>query len=187
MATVQEIITTMESKMHKSVDALRVDLASVRAGRATPALLDKVMVDYYGTPTPVNQVASVNVPEPRMIVIQPWEKPLLKAIEKAIQMSDLGLNPNSDGVCIRLNLPQLTEERRKDLVKVVHKKAEEYRVVCRNLRRDANEAIKKAEKAKEITEDESKKGVEQVQKITDKVMKDVDVVAANKEKEVMEV
>ena len=122
MATVQEIITTMEGKMHKSVDALRVDLSSVRAGRATPALLDKVIVDYYGTPTPVNQVASVNVPEPRMIVIQPWEKPMLKAIEKAIQMSDLGLNPNSDGVCIRLNLPQLTEERRKDLVRLFTRK-----------------------------------------------------------------
>ena len=187
MATVKEITTNIESKMHKSVDALKVDLARLRAGRATPALLDKVMVDYYGSPTPVNQVASVTVPEPRMIVIQPWEKNLLKDIEKAIMKSDLGLNPNSDGVCIRLNLPQLTEERRKDLVKVVHKKAEEFRVVVRNLRRDANDAIKKAEKAKEVTEDESKKGVEQVQKIIDKVMKEIDVVAANKEKEVMEV
>ena len=128
MATVKEITTTMEGKMHKSVDALRVDLASLRAGRATPALLDKIMVDYYGSPTPINQVASVTVPEPRMIVVQPWEKNMLKAIEKAIMTSDLGLNPNSDGVCIRLNLPQLTEERRKDLVKVVHKKAEEFRV-----------------------------------------------------------
>ena len=187
MATVKEITTNMESKMHKSVDALRVDLASLRAGRATPALLDKITVDYYGSPTPINQVASVTVPEPRMIVVQPWEKNMLKAIEKAIMMSDLGLNPNSDGVCIRLNLPQLTEERRKDLVKVVHKKAEEYRVICRNLRRDANDAVKKAEKAKEITEDEAKKGTEQIQKITDKIMKDIDGVAANKEKEVMEV
>ena len=187
MATVKEITTAMEGKMHKSVDALRVDLASLRAGRATPALLEKVMVEYYGTPTPVNQVASVTVPEPRMIVIQPWEKSLLKNIEKAIMKSDLGLNPNSDGVCIRLNLPQLTEERRKELVKVVHKKAEEYRVVVRNLRRDANEAIKKAEKAKEITEDDVKKGTDQVQKLTDKVMKDIDAGAANNEKEVMEV
>ena len=187
MATVKEITTTMEGKMHKSVDALRVDLASLRAGRATPALLDKIMVDYYGSPTPVNQVASVTVPEPRMIVVQPWEKSMLKAIETAIMTSDLGLNPNSDGVCIRLNLPQLTEERRKDLVKVVHKKAEEFRVVCRNLRRDANDAVKKAEKAKEITEDDAKKGTEQIQKITDKIMKDIDAVAANKEKEVMEV
>ena len=145
------------------------------------------MVEYYGTPTPVTQVASVTVPEPRMIVIQPWEKTIMKDIEKAIMKSDLGLNPNSDGVCIRLNLPQLTEERRKDLVKVVHKKAEEYRVVVRNLRRDANDAIKKIEKAKEITEDEAKKGTEKVQKLTDKVMKEIDAVAANKEKEVMEV
>lgn len=187
MATVKEIISNIEEKMHKSVDALRVELASLRAGRATPALLEKVMVEYYGTPTPVNQVASVSVPEPRMIVIQPWEKTLIKEIEKAIMKSDLGLNPNSDGVCIRLNLPQLTEERRKDLVKVVHKKAEDFRVVVRNLRRDANEAIKKAEKAKEITEDEAKKGTDDVQKLTDKIMKEIDVVAANKEKEVMEI
>lgn len=187
MATVKEITTAMEEKMHKSVDALRVDLASLRAGRATPALLDKIMVEYYGTPTPVNQIASVTVPEPRMIVIQPWEKNMLKAIEKAIMVSDLGLNPNSDGVCIRLNLPQLTEERRKDLVKVVHKKTEEFRVICRNLRRDANDSVKKAEKAKEITEDDVKKGTEQIQKITDKIMKDIDAVAVNKEKEVMEI
>lgn len=187
MATVKEIISNIEEKMHKSVDALRVELASLRAGRATPALLEKVMVEYYGTPTPVTQVASVSVPEPRMIVIQPWEKTLIKEIEKAIMKSDLGLNPNSDGVCIRLNLPQLTEERRKDLVKVVHKKAEDFRVVVRNLRRDANDAIKKAEKAKEITEDEAKKGTDDVQKLTDKIMKEIDVVAANKEKEVMEI
>lgn len=187
MATVKEIIKGIEEKMHKSVDALRVDLASLRAGRATPSLLEKVMVEYYGTPTPVTQVASVTVPEPRMIVIQPWEKNLIKDIEKAIMKSDLGLNPNSDGVCIRLNLPQLTEERRKDLVKVVHKKAEDFRVVVRNLRRDANEAIKKAEKAKEITEDEAKKGTDDVQKITDKIMKEIDAVTANKEKEVMEI
>lgn len=187
MATVKEITKGIEEKMHKSVDALRVDLASLRAGRATPSLLEKVMVEYYGTPTPVTQVASVTVPEPRMIAIQPWEKNLIKDIEKAIMKSDLGLNPNSDGVCIRLNLPQLTEERRKDLVKVVHKKAEDFRVVVRNLRRDANEAIKKAEKAKEITEDEAKKGTDDVQKITDKIMKEIDAVTANKEKEVMEI
>ncbi len=187
MASVSEVTSTLETKAKKSVDALRVDLASLRAGRATPALLEKVMVEYYGTPTPVTQVASVTVPEPRMIVIQPWEKNIMKDIEKAIMKSDLGLNPNSDGVCIRLNLPQLTEERRKDLVKVVHKKAEEYRVVIRNLRRDANDALKKAEKAKEITEDDAKKATEKVQKITDKIMKDIDGVAANKEKEVMEV
>lgn len=187
MATVAEILKANEEKMKKSVDALRVDLASLRAGRATPALLDKVMVDYYGTPTPVNQVAKVSVPEPRMILVTPWEKSMLKAIEKAIQMSDLGLNPNNDGVAVRLNLPQLTEERRKDLVKMVHKKTEEYKVALRNLRRDANDAIKKTEKAKEITEDESKKGIEQAQKLVDKYVKELDSVAANKEKEVMEI
>ena len=187
MATIQEIMTTMENKMHKTVDALRIELASLRAGRATPALLDKITVDYYGTPTPINQVASVTVPEPRMIVIQPWEKNLIKEISKAIQMSDLGLNPNSDGVVIRLNLPQLTEERRKDLVKVVNKKTEEYRVIARNLRRDANDQIKKLEKAKEVTEDDVKKASEKVQKITDGIMKDIDKVSENKQKEVMEV
>ena len=187
MATIQEITTTMETKMQKSVDALRVDLAAMRSGRATPALLNKVMVDYYGTPTPINQVANVSVPEPRMIVIQPWEKSLLKAITKAIQTSDLGLNPNSDGVVIRLNLPQPTEENRKELVKKVSKKTEEYRVVVRNLRRDANDAVKKLEKAKEITEDESKKAIEKIQKLTDKSIKEVDAVGAAKEKEVMEI
>ena len=176
-----------ESKMHKTTDVLRVDLASVRAGRATPALLEKVMVDYYGTPTPVNQVASVTVPEPRMIIIQPWEKNLLKDIERAIMKSDLGLNPNSDGAVIRLNLPQLTEERRKEIVKTVHKKSEDARVIVRNLRRDANDAVKKAEKAKEITEDEAKKGTDDIQKMTDKIIKEIDNIMANKEKEVMEI
>lgn len=187
MPTVKEIIELTENKMYKTIDVLRVDLASVRAGRATPSLLEKVMVDYYGTPTSINQVASVTVPEPRMIIIQPWEKNLLKDIERAIMKSDLGLNPNSDGSVIRLNLPQLTEERRKEIVKTVHKKAEETRVVVRNLRRDANDAIKKAEKAKEMTEDEAKKGTEDVQKITDKIIKEVDAIMANKEKEVMEI
>ena len=187
MATVKEIIELAESKMHKTTDVLRVDLASVRAGRATPALLEKVMVDYYGTPTPVNQVASVTVPEPRMIIIQPWEKNLLKDIERAIMKSDLGLNPNSDGAVIRLNLPQLTEERRKEIVKTVHKKSEDARVIVRNLRRDANDAVKKAEKAKEITEDEAKKGTDDIQKMTDKIIKEIDNIMANKEKEVMEI
>lgn len=187
MATVKEIIELAESKMHKTTDVLRVDLASVRAGRATPALLEKVMVDYYGTPTPVNQVASVTVPEPRMIIIQPWEKNLLKDIERAIMKSDLGLNPNSDGAVIRLNLPQLTEERRKEIVKTVHKKSEDARVIVRNLRRDANDAVKKAEKDKEITEDEAKKGTDDIQKMTDKIIKEIDNIMANKEKEVMEI
>ncbi len=187
MPAVKEIIDAIEAKMHKSVDALRVDLAGMRSGRATPALLNKVMVDYYGAPTPVTQVASVTVPEPRMIVIQPWEKNLLKTIEKAILKSDLGLNPNNDGSCIRLNLPQMTEERRKEMARAVYKKAEEYRVIVRNMRRDANDSIKKAEKAKEITEDDEKKGIENVQKLTDKIIKEIDAAAAAKEKEVMEI
>lgn len=152
-----------------------------------PSLLDKVMVDYYGTPTPVNQVAKVSVPEPRMITIQPWEKTLLKDIEKAIMKSDLGLSPNNDGTTIRLAIPQLTQERRKELVKTVNKKAEDTKVAVRNVRRDGNDAIKKLEKAKEITEDESKKGQEDMQKLVDKYIKLIDSTKAAKEKEVMEV
>ena len=187
MAEIKEILSTAQTKMQKTIEVLRVDLASARAGRASVSLLDKVMVEYYGTPTPVNQVASVTVPEPRMIVIQPWEKNLLKDIERAIMKSDLGLNPNSDGSVIRLNLPQLTEERRKELVKTVHKKAEDARVSIRNLRREANDSVKKAEKAKEITEDEAKKANDDIQKMTDKFIKEVDTVMEHKEKEVMEI
>lgn len=187
MAELKEVLEQSNHKMQRAIEVLKVDLASVRAGRATPALLDKVMVDYYGTPTPVNQVASVNVPEPRMIVIQPWEKSILKDIERAIMKSDLGLNPNNDGSVIRLNLPQLTEERRKELVKTVHKKAEDSRVAVRNIRRDGNDTVKKMEKAKEITEDEAKKANDDIQKMTDKYIKEIDSVMENKEKEVMEV
>ncbi|HIU64298.1 MAG TPA: ribosome recycling factor [Candidatus Avacidaminococcus intestinavium] len=187
METIQELNEQVNFKMNKTIEMLKIDLATVRAGRATPALLDKVMVDYYGTPTPVNQVANVSVPEPRMLIIQPWEKTLLKEIEKAIMKSDLGLNPNNDGSVIRLNLPQLTEERRKELVKVVYKKAEESRIIIRNIRRDANDLVKKTEKAKEITEDDSKKIIDEIQKITDKFIKEIDNTAAAKEQEVLEV
>ena len=145
------------------------------------------MVDYYGSPSPINQVANISVPEPRMIVIAPWDKTMIGAIEKAILQSDLGLNPGNDGAQIRLSIPQLTEERRKEIVKVVHKKAEDSRVVIRNVRREANEHIKKIEKAKEITEDEAKKATEDMQKTTDKFIKEIDVIMAHKEKEVMEV
>ena len=186
MATVNEIISGIESKMEKSVAALRVDLASLRAGRATPSLLEKVMVDYYGSPTPVTQVASVTVPEPRMIVIQPWEKNILKDIEKAIMKSDLGLNPNSDGICIRLNLPQLTEERRKELVKDVKKKGEGAKVAVRNIRRDANDAFKKLAK-QDVSEDEIKELEDQIQKLTDKYIKEVDKAIENKSKEILTV
>ena len=184
---VKEIIANNEERLEKSIAALKREFGSLRAGRATPSLLDKVMVDYYGTPTPVNQVAKVSVPEPRMIMITPWEKSLMHDIEKAIMKSDLGLSPNSDGTAIRLSIPQLTQERRQELVKTVGKKAEEAKVAIRNIRRDGNDAIKKLEKAKEITEDDSKNGQESVQKLADKYIKTVDTLREAKEKEIMEV
>lgn len=184
---IKEVFNSHEDRMKKSVESLKREYSSLRAGRATPALLDKVMVDYYGTPTPVNQVANVSVPEPRMITIQPWEKSMLAALEKAIMKSDLGLNPNSDGTMIRLSIPQLTKERRNELAKVIHKKAEDAKVALRNIRRDANDAIKKFEKDKLITEDENKKAQEDMQKLIDKYIKEIDVVMAGKEKEIMEV
>ena len=179
---IKDIFTAHEDHMKKSIEALKREYASLRAGRATPALLDKVMVDYYGTPTPVNQVAKVSVPEPRMIMIQPWEKSILHDIEKAIMKSDIGLTPNSDGTAIRLSIPQLTQERRTELVKSVNKKAEETKVALRNIRR-----VKKLEKAKEVTEDEAKKAQEDMQKLVDKYVKSVDSVRTAKEKEIMEV
>lgn len=185
--TVKEIHSAHEEKMKKALEALRKEYGSLRAGRATPSLLEKVMVDYYGSPTPVNQVANVSVPEPRMIIIQPWEKSMLNAIDKAIQKSDLGLMPNNDGTVIRLSIPQLTQERRAEIVKVIHKKAEECRVAIRNLRRDANDSIKKIEKDKVISEDEAKKAQDHIQKLTDKYIKEVDQVMAVKEKDIMEV
>ena len=184
---VKEIIANNEERLEKSIAALKREFGSLRAGRATPSLLDKVMVDYYGTPTPVNQVAKVSVPEPRMIMITPWEKSLMHDIEKAIMKSDLGLSPNSDGTAIRLSIPQLTQERRQELVKTVGKKTEEVKVAIRNIRRDGNDAIKKLEKAKEITDDDSDKGQESVQKLVDKYIKTVDTLREAKEKEIMEV
>ncbi|WP_302157310.1 ribosome recycling factor [uncultured Acidaminococcus sp.] len=187
MATIEELQNKTQEKMDKALQALRNELTNIRTGRATPSLLDQVKVDYYGAPTPVTQVANVSVPEPRMIVIQPWDRSLLKVIEKAIMTSDLGLNPNNDGTVIRLNLPLLTEERRKELVKVVNKKGEASRVEVRNIRRDFNDAVKKQVKAKEITEDDAKDATDFSQKLTDKFMKKIDDVLAQKEKEVMAV
>ena len=184
---VKDILTSSEDRLKKSVESLKTEFASLRTGRASSSLLDKVLVDYYGTPTPVNQIAQVTVPEPRMIMIKAYEKNMLKEIEKAIQKSDLGLNPNSDGAVIRLSIPQLTQERRKELVKVVNKKAEDAKVAMRNIRRDGNEEIKKLEKSKEITEDDRKKGQEDIQKLLDKYIKLVDDARAKKEKEVMDV
>ena len=185
--SIKEIYGSHEDRMKKAIEALRKEYGTLRAGRATPALLDKVMVDYYGTPTPVNQVANISIPEPRSIVIQPWEKNMLAAIDKAIQKSDLGLTPNSDGTVIRLNIPQLNQQRRTELVKIVHKKAEESRIAVRNLRRDANDAIKKIEKEKTVSEDESKKAQDDMQKLTDKYIKEIDQIMNSKEKEIMEV
>lgn len=184
---VKDVIASHEERMKKTLAAAKTEFASLRAGRATPALLDKVMVEYYGSLVPVNQVANISVPEPRMIVIQPWEKPMLREVEKAITKSDLGLSPNNDGTIIRLNIPQLTEERRTELVKTLNKRAEESKVSVRNIRRDANDGIKKLEKAKSITEDEAKKAQEDVQKIVDKYIKLIDAARADKEKEIMEV
>ncbi len=185
--TVKEIYASHEDKMKKALDVMRKEYGSLRAGRATPALLDKIAVEYYGTPTPLSQVANISAPEPRLLTIQPWEKTMLGTIEKAILKSDLGLTPNNDGSVIRLSIPQLTKERRTELVKVVHKKAEECRVAVRNLRRDGNEAVKKLEKDRVISEDEAKKGQDDIQKLTDKYIKEIDHVMAVKEKEIMEV
>lgn len=184
---VKELLAQEETRMDKSIEALKHEFASIRTGRASVSLLDKVMVDYYGTPSPINQVANISVPEPRMILIAPWDKSMIGAIEKAILQSDLGLNPGNDGAQIRLVIPQLTEERRKEIVKVVHKKAEDAKVAIRNIRRDANDAIKKEEKAKTITEDDAKDGLDQIQKLTDAKIKQIDQLKDLKEKDVLEV
>ncbi|NJE33596.1 ribosome recycling factor [Megasphaera sp. SW808] len=184
---VKTLLTQNEEKMDKTIEALKRDLASIRTGRASTTLLDRISVDYYGTPTPIKQVANVSAPEPRLITIIPWERKMLGDIERAILKSDLGLNPNNDGTMIRLEIPQLTEERRKELSKKVSKDAEDSKVVIRNIRRDANDAIKKMEKKKEITEDDSKEAQENIQKLTDKKIKLIDEIKAKKEKEVMEV
>lgn len=175
-----------DDKMKKTVDFLISDYAAIRAGRANPHVLDKIRVDYYGTPTPIQQVGNVTVPDPRVIQIAPWEKTLLKEIEKAIQTSDLGINPSNDGSVIRLVFPELTEERRKDLVKEIKKKAEEGKVAVRNIRRDGNDAFKKLSK-EDVSEDEIKQLGDQLQKMTDKYIKDIDRLMEEKSKEIMTV
>jgi ribosome recycling factor len=173
--------------MTGAVEALKKEFASIRTGRASLALLDGILVDYYGTPTPLQQVSSLSVPESRQIAIQPWEKNLIPLIEKAIMKSDLGLTPSNDGKVIRIGIPILTEERRKQLVKVVRKRAEESRVAVRNIRRDSNDELKKLEKQEHVSEDEVKKEQEEIQKITDAFVKKVDEILEHKEKEIMEV
>ncbi|MBS4025169.1 MAG: ribosome recycling factor [Clostridia bacterium] len=184
---IQELFKETEGKMTKAIEALKKEMTSLRAGRANPGLLEKVLVEYYGSPTPVNQLANISAPEARLLVIQPWDKSTIPVIEKAILKSDLGLTPSSDGTVIRIAIPQLTEERRRDLVKVVKKKAEESKVAVRNLRREANDELKLYEKEGEISEDDSRKGQEKVQELTDKYIKKIDEVIAIKEAEIMEV
>lgn len=181
-----EQLKVYDDKMTKSINSLNSELATIRAGRANPHVLDKLAVDYYGSPTPIQQVANVSVPEARMIQIQPWEKSLLKGIEKAILVSDIGINPTNDGTSIRLIFPELTEERRKELAKDVKKKGEGAKVAIRNIRRDGNDAFKKL-KGSDISEDEIKDLEEQLQKLTDKYIKEIDVAVDVKTKEVMTV
>ncbi len=182
-----EKLKVYEEKMTKSYDAMIRDFTSIRAGRANPHVLDKIKVDYYGTPTPLQQVGNISVPEPRMLQIQPWEKSLIKAIEKAIMTSDLGITPSNDGSVVRLVFPELTEERRKELVKDIKKKGEAAKVAVRNIRRDANEAFKKQNKANEISEDEQKDLETKIQKMTDKYIADIDKAVEEKSKEILTV
>lgn len=183
----QDIRTETEKRMQKVIDSLKKDLSRIRTGRATPSLLDGITVDYYGSFLPINQVANISVPDARMVVVQPWEKSMMTPIEKAIQTSDLGLNPQHDGNLIRLPIPPLSEERRKDIFKNCKKNGEESKVAVRNVRRDANEMLKKEEKDKVITLDDEKKGMDEIQKITDKYIKVIDDLLVQKEKEVMEI
>ena len=183
----QDVINTAKEKMKKSCEVYERDMMGRRAGRANPQLRDRIMVDYYGTPTPINQIGNISSPEPRLLVIAPWEAKMIPQVEKAIQKSDLGLNPSNDGKLIRLVFPELNEERRKDLTKVASKGAEETKVAIRSIRRDAIEQIKKLKKNSEITEDDQRDAEEDMQKLTDKAVKEVDDIFAKKEKEIMEV
>ena len=180
-------IKEYDSKMLKTIEVVKANFASVRAGRANAGVLDRIMVEYYGTPTPLNQVAAVSTPDPRTLTIQPWDASILKEIEKAIQMSDLGINPQNDGRVIRLSFPQLTEDRRKDLVKQVKKYSEEAKVAMRNIRRDGMDYVKKLKKNSEITEDEQKKAEKDLQDLLDKMIKKADAALAAKEKELMSI
>ena len=181
------LLEQAQERMKKSVALLREDLQSLRAGRATPALVEKLHVDYYGTPTPLQQVAQISVPEPRLLVIQPWDKTLVPVIEKAILKSDLGISPASDGIVLRLAIPALTEERRRDLVKVLHRKAEEEKVAVRNVRRDALEHLKAEQKSGKLPEDELRRLENELQKVTDRMVAEIDGTVAAKEKEILEV
>lgn len=183
----KDILVKSEESMKKSINYFKDALSSIRAGKANPKLVDRLQVSYYGTMTPLNQIANISVPDPRTIVIQPWDVNVLKEIEKAILASDLGINPTNDGKIIRLAIPPLTEERRKDLLKLVKKETENAKVAVRNIRRDANEEYKKLEKASELTKDEKKKAEDETQKLTDKYIDLIDDIYKDKEKEILEV
>ena len=180
-------LNKFEEKMTKTISVFEENLAEIRAGRANPAILNKIIIDYYGTPTPINQVAGISVPEARLIVIQPWDGSILKEIEKEILKSDIGINPNNDGKVIRLSFPELTEERRKEIVKDIRKMAEEAKVAVRSIRRDAIDEAKKAQKDSEISEDELKSAEDNIQQLTDKYVAKVDEILGAKEKEVMSI
>lgn len=182
-----DIYTDVKDRMNKAIAALKKEFTSIRAGRANTALLDRITVDYYGVPTPIPQMATVSAPEARLLVIQPWDKNMISEIEKAILKSDLGITPNNDGSVIRLAFPQLTQERRNELVKLIKKKGEEGRVAIRNIRRDGNDMVKDLEKENEISEDDSRRAQDEIQKITDNFIKEIDQVILKKEEEVLEV
>ena len=185
--TVQDVLPGARERMTKAVEALRKDLAAIRTGRASAGLIDHVRVDYHGTQMPLNQLATVSVPEPRLLTIQPWDRSVLGMIEKAIQKSDLGITPTNDGSMIRLALPQLNEQRRKELAKMVQKRVEEGRVAVRNVRRDLHDELRKLEKAREATEDEVRRSTDQLQKLTDQFIADMDKAGKEKEAELLEV
>ncbi|MBD3233624.1 MAG: ribosome recycling factor [candidate division Zixibacteria bacterium] len=184
---IKDVLKDIESRMKKSVDALDAELKSMRIGKASPALLDNLRVEYYGTKVPINQVANVSAPEPRLLVVQTWEKDMVDEVVKAIMKSEMGLNPSTEGNIIRIPIPPMSEERRKETVKLVKKFGEDCKVAIRNVRRDANDRLKTADKNKEISEDQMRKGQDQVQEVTDKYTKSIDELVEKKEKEVMEV
>ena len=181
----EEVFQTMNSKMDNAITAHKKELNRLRTGRASPALLEGIRVDYYGTPTPIQQTASITIPESRLIVIQPWDKSMIEPISKGIQKANLGLSPSSDGTVIRIAIPSLTEERRKELVKIVKKMAEESKISIRNIRREANESLKKLEKDKALSEDESHRAMDEVQKITDKRIEEIDKILEEKQDEIL--
>jgi ribosome recycling factor len=184
---INDVIADAKARMQKTIEAIRHEFAALRTGRASPVLLEQIRVDYYGVPTPITQVATVTVPEPRLLVIAPWDKKIVKDVEKAILKSELGLVPSSDGTHVRVPIPPLTEERRKDLVKIGRKHAEEGRVAIRNVRREAKEMIEELEEDGDISEDDAKRGLDELQKLTDKYIAEVDALLAAKDKEIMEV